>query len=166
MTSAPSLQWWLVGSAWPSPSEEHLDPSFLILCFEGDPTVSFYRARWRAESSMEAEDIEEWTVYDVEGYRRGLSPKAGGAIAIGERFGGPEMDQLLSRLRGHLASTRPDQRWESAPLAALLEAVEEDCRLAEARDLRRAKKSILVVLLALAGFVFWFLGRRSIGHGQ
>jgi hypothetical protein len=113
---------------------------------------------------MDADDLEKWTVYDVEGYRRALSPKAGGAVAIGERVGGPEMDQLLERLRRHLASTRPHRRWENSALAVLLEAVEEDCRLAEARDLRRASKSILVVLLALAVFAFWFLGRQFIGH--
>jgi hypothetical protein len=96
-----------------------------VLCFEGDVAIDIHRDRGVAESSMEAPDIEEWTVYDTDGYRYALSPKKNGAVAIGERVGDPVMNDLLARLRGYLEWARPERSWAEVPLEALLEAAEE-----------------------------------------
>lgn len=132
----------------------------VVLCFEGDPAIKLYRDLGLAESAMEADDLEEWTVYDVEGYRRTLSPRPDGAVAIGERVGGPQVNELRERLRAHLEWARPDRRWEETPLEDLLKVVEETNRAKEASSDRRSRRIIRIVSTGLAGLIVWYLLRQ------
>jgi hypothetical protein len=78
-------------------------PPLFVLCFETDPSVKLYWDRASAESAMEIYDLDSWTVYDGEGYRRALSPRGDGALTIGARMGDRPADEAAARLREHLS---------------------------------------------------------------
>jgi hypothetical protein len=135
-------------------------PSVFILCPEGDSAIKLYRDREEAESSMEAPDLEQWTVFDAEGSRRALSTRSDGAVAIGARVGDPEVNETLKHLRAYLEEARPERDWENAPLDALLEAAEQANRVTDAIDARRSRKIMLVVSIGVVAWIVWSVMRE------
>jgi hypothetical protein len=113
---------------------------------------------------MEKPDVEQWTVYDIEGYRRALSSRSDGAVAIGERVGPPDVDDVLKRLRTYLEWARPERRWAMASFDDLLEAAEEANRTTEALDARRSRKIIFALSIAVGTAFVWWLARRLTGR--
>lgn len=135
-------------------------PPIFILHLEGEVDVRLIRDRELAESSMEEPDLEQWRVYDVQGYRHALSARGDGAVAIGPQVGGSEMAEVLGLLRTYLEQVKPGHAWKTTSFDALLAATEQANREADAINARRSRKIVLVLALVGIPLIAWFVKRR------
>lgn len=139
------------------------DDAWFLACSLDDVTVRFCRSQNAAESVMEAPDIDSWRVFDAGLFVRELkvvSGRWGRWVSIGARLGNePAREDALARMRAYLRWVRPEGAWNEAPLDALIEAMEEVDRRAEAVALRRMR-IFAVPALVLCLAALWWLSRR------